>query len=329
MSEPLGVYDVFIIGAGPKGMACGIDAKHAGLKYLLVDKGCLVNSLYHYPPNMGFFTSRDLLEIGNIPFPSVHVKPTREEALEYYRSVTERFQLAIRFYERVVSVEGRDGAFRITTQKAEGEKHCYHSRKLVIATGYYDLPNLMGIPGEDSGKVSHYYTGPYEFYRQRVAVIGGGSIGLCAVAVAIHAGAEVALVARHDAQHEAGARLGAEQASGSYDVVVDAAGTKSSLERALELCRPAGTLLLLATYWSGLELPGFALCMKEVNVVPASMYSRQGAARDVDVAAGILASRPEIPDTLISHRFPLDAAPEAFRAAADRRSGAIKVVLEP
>ena len=196
MTEPLEVYDVLIIGAGPTGLACGIDAKHAGLKYLLVDKGCLVNSLYNYPPNMGFFTSRDLLEIGNIPFPSVHVKPTREEGLEYYRSVTQRFQLPIRFYERVVKVEGRDGAFRITTQKAEGEEHGYHSRKLVVATGYYDLPNLVGIPGEDLGKVSHYYSGPYEFYRQRVAVIGGSNSAAETALDLYRHGAEVVLVHR-------------------------------------------------------------------------------------------------------------------------------------
>ena len=138
---------------------------------------------------------------------------------------------------------------------------------------------------------------------QRVAVIGGGSIGLCSVAAATQAGAEVALVARHDAQREAGAHLGAGEAEGSFDLVVDAAGTKASLEHALELCRPGGRLLLVATYWSGLELPGFALCMKEVNVIPASMYGRQGASRDVEVAAGILASRPEIGTALIRRAF--------------------------
>lgn len=196
MKEPLDVLDVFIIGAGPTGLACGIDAKHAGLKYLLVDKGCLVNSLYNYPPNMGFFTSRELLEIGGIPFPSVHVKPTREEALEYYRSVTQMFQLPIRFYERVVNIDGQDGAFRISTQKGEGEKHCYHSRKLVIATGYYDLPNLMGIPGEELSKVSHYYTGPYEFYQQRVAVIGGSNSAAETALDLYRHGAEVILIHR-------------------------------------------------------------------------------------------------------------------------------------
>lgn len=164
---------------------------------------------------------------------------------------------------------------------------------------------------------------------QRVAVVGGGTIGLCSVAAARASGAEVALIARHDAQREAGARLGAVEATDGYDLVVDAAGTRPALETALALCRPGATLLLVATYWSGFELPGFALCMKEVNVVPASMYGRAGPSRDVDVAAGLLARQREIAPALITHRFPLEAAPEAFRTAADRRAGAIKVVLEP
>ncbi len=164
---------------------------------------------------------------------------------------------------------------------------------------------------------------------ERVAVIGGGSIGLCSVVAAHAAGAKVDLVARHDAQRAAGARLGAGEPSDGYDLVIDAAGTKSALEQAITLCRPGARLLLVATYWAGLELPGMALCMKEVDVVPASMYGRAGVARDVDVAAGTLALNPEFAKTVISHRYPLEAAPEAFATAADRAAGAIKVVLEP
>jgi threonine dehydrogenase-like Zn-dependent dehydrogenase len=163
----------------------------------------------------------------------------------------------------------------------------------------------------------------------RVAVVGGGSLGLCVVAAVRAAGGEVALVARHDAQRAAGERLGASPVSGSYDLVVDAAGTRAALETAVGLCRPGSSLLLVASYWDGLELPGFLLCMKEIRVVPASLYGRRGVARDVDVAAATLAMRPEIASALITHRFPLDAAVEAFRTAADRKSGAIKVVLEP
>ena len=163
----------------------------------------------------------------------------------------------------------------------------------------------------------------------RVAVIGAGSIGLCAAAAASHAGAEVTVLARHDSQREAAARLGAVELSGEYELVIDAAGTAAALERAVELCRPGGTLLLVATYWEGLELPGFDLAMKEVRVLPASMYGRVGPVRDIDAAAALLAARPEIAEVLITHRFPLDAAAEAFATARDRASGAIKVVLEP
>lgn len=165
---------------------------------------------------------------------------------------------------------------------------------------------------------------------ERVAVVGGGALGLLAVAAARAAGAEVGLAARHDAQREAGTRLGAGPARDGSDLVIEAAGTKAALEQAVALARPGGRLLLLATYWSGLELPGFALCLKEVNVIPASMYGRApGGPRDIDAAAALLAARPEIAPALVTHRFPLDAAPEAFRTAADRAGGAIKVVLEP
>ena len=197
------------------------------------------------------------------------------------------------------------------------------------------VPLATGVTPEDACLVEPLAVAVHGLRRARVsggarvAVIGGGSIGLCAVAVAARAGAEVALVARHDAQREAGARLGAAEPAGSYELVVDAAGTPSALALAVELCRPGGTLLLLATYWSGLELPGFAVCLKEVTVVPASMYGRAGASRDVEVAAAILAARPEIAAAIITHRFPLEAAREAFAAAADRGGGAIKVVLEP
>ena len=164
---------------------------------------------------------------------------------------------------------------------------------------------------------------------QRVAVVGAGSIGLCALAAAGSAGGEVALVARHERQREAGARLGAREIDGEYDLVVEAAGTQSALEQAALLCKPGGTLLLLATYWSGISLPGFLVSMKEIRIVPASMYGREGAIRDIDVASALLAGQPAIAETMITHRFPLDAAVEAFETAASRSAGAIKVVLEP
>jgi threonine dehydrogenase-like Zn-dependent dehydrogenase len=164
----------------------------------------------------------------------------------------------------------------------------------------------------------------------RVAVVGGGTIGLCAVAVARAAGASVDLVARHEAQKEAGRRLGAGEIAGRYERVVDAAGSTSALEQAVELCAPGATLLLLATYWEGvLSLPAFGVTLKEVRIVPSSLYSRGPQGRDVDTAASVLAGDRRIAETLVTHRFPLDAAAEAFAVARDRSRGAIKVVLEP
>jgi threonine dehydrogenase-like Zn-dependent dehydrogenase len=165
--------------------------------------------------------------------------------------------------------------------------------------------------------------------NQRVAVIGGGNIGLCAVAAARARGAEVALVARHDAQRAAGERLGAGRASGVYDVVIEAAGSESALAQAIELAKPGASVWIPGIYWGPLALPGLAMCMKEVSLCPTMLYGRHAGGRDADAAAALLAATPELPRALITHRFPLDAAREAFATAADRKSGAIKVVLEP
>jgi threonine dehydrogenase-like Zn-dependent dehydrogenase len=165
---------------------------------------------------------------------------------------------------------------------------------------------------------------------ERVAIVGGGAIGLCAVAAAAAAGCRVSLAARHDRQREAGVRLGAKAlAQGEADVAIDCAGTSESLARCAESLRPNGTLLLLAAAWGALALPGFAFVAKELTLTVASMYGRSAQGRDVDAAAALLASRPALGELLITHRFPLEAAAEAFRTARDRRSGAIKVVLEP
>jgi threonine dehydrogenase-like Zn-dependent dehydrogenase len=164
---------------------------------------------------------------------------------------------------------------------------------------------------------------------ERVAVVGGGSIGQLALVAARATGAAVDLEARYDPQREAASRLGAGTVSDGYDVVIEAVGTSAALTRAIELCRPGGRVVLLGTYWDGVEIKGHDLTMKEIDLVPASMYSRAGPSRDFDVAAAILADRQEISGTVITHRFPLDAAPEAFETARDRAAGAIKVVLEP
>jgi threonine dehydrogenase-like Zn-dependent dehydrogenase len=162
----------------------------------------------------------------------------------------------------------------------------------------------------------------------RVAVIGGGSIGLSALVAARAEGAEVAVAARHPHQIEAARRLGGVDLEGEYPVVIDCAGTAEALEQAVRLCRPGGTLVLLASYWGGMTLPGFALCLKEIRIVPSSLYDHCHASSDFVRAAEILATVPDVADTLITHRLPLDEAPRAFEIAADRRAGAIKVVLE-
>jgi bacillithiol disulfide reductase len=188
--------DVLIVGAGPTGLACGIEAARAGLALLMVEKGCLVNSLFHYPANMTFFTTRERLEIGDIPFSSVNLKPTRAEALEYYRRVTDHYHLPIRFDERVVSLHPHDGGFRAEAELRSGKRHSYTSRKVIVATGYYDLPNYLGIPGEDLRKVSHYAEEGHAFYGRKVAVIGGAnSAAIMALDLYRH-GAQVTLIHR-------------------------------------------------------------------------------------------------------------------------------------
>ncbi|MGH9404505.1 MAG: YpdA family putative bacillithiol disulfide reductase [Terriglobia bacterium] len=167
--------DVLIVGAGPTGLACGIEAGRAGLKQLLVEKGCLVNSLFNYPPGMTFFTSRERLEIGGIPLPSLNVKPTRAEALEYYRCVAEYYRLPIRYQQRATAVEKTGVGFVVRTVDNWQREHFYAARTLILATGYYDLPNCLGIPGEDLPHVSHYYADAHAFYRRKVVVIGAAN----------------------------------------------------------------------------------------------------------------------------------------------------------
>jgi len=163
----------------------------------------------------------------------------------------------------------------------------------------------------------------------RVAVVGGGAVGLCAVAGAAAAGAEVALVARYLHQAEAGRRLGAREVAGTYDLVVECAGSASALKESVGLCRPNGRLLLLGTFWDGLDFPHYAVAQKGLTLFATMMYARSGAGRDCDRAVALLAGNPEIARSLISHRFPLEEAPKAFEVARERRAGAIKVVLEP
>jgi threonine dehydrogenase-like Zn-dependent dehydrogenase len=197
------------------------------------------------------------------------------------------------------------------------------------------VPLPAGLALADASLVEPLAVAVYALRRaglrrpQRVVVIGGSTIGLCAVAAARAIGAEVALVARHDAQRAAGDRLGARAATGEYDLVVEAAGSESALARAVELAKPGGTVVIPGIYWGPIAMPGWAMLVKEVSLCPSLFYGRHAGGRDVDAAAALLATTPELPRTIITHRFPLDAAREAFAVAADRKSGAIKVVLEP
>jgi len=166
-------YDIICVGAGPTGLACAMEAKRAGMRALVIDKGCLCNSIYHYPVNMVFFTTPELLEIGDLPLVCGGEKPTRTEALKYYRKGTEHYALELRLFEKVLRVDGQAGAFTVVTQTDDASEQRYHTKNVVVATGYYDLPNEMGVPGEHQPHVNHYYTEPHEFWNQHVAVIGG------------------------------------------------------------------------------------------------------------------------------------------------------------
>ncbi|HKH98984.1 MAG TPA: YpdA family putative bacillithiol disulfide reductase [Candidatus Sulfotelmatobacter sp.] len=193
--------DVLVIGAGPTGLACAIEVQKLGLSVIVLDKGCLVNSLFHYPANMVFFTTPELLEIGDIPFTTAQQKPTREEALEYYRKVSEHYHLDVRQYEWVKTVLGEDGHFTITATDRAGRPHDYRAKKVIVSTGYYDLANQLGIPGEELPKVSHYYGEPHPYYDTDVLVIGGKNSAAIAVLDLWRHGARVTLVHREAQLH--------------------------------------------------------------------------------------------------------------------------------
>lgn len=188
------MHDLIIIGAGPIGMTCAIEAKRAGLDALIIDKGMLVNTLFHFPINMTYFSTSLLLEIGDVPFVSHDEKPTRRESLEYYRRVYESWKLNAHFYEEVLDVQKANDHFQVITNKST-----YQSRSVVAATGFYDLPVLMNVPGEDLPKVRHYYVEPHPYVDQKVAVIGAAN-SACDVALELwHKGADVTMIIREGA----------------------------------------------------------------------------------------------------------------------------------
>ena len=224
----MSIRDVLIVGAGPSGLATAIAAKQQGLDYVLVEQGMLVNGIFNFPTHMVFFTTPELLEIGGLPLVTPYDKPTRLEALRYYRRVVDTFDLQISFHERVVEIDppslappasafaeasadrrslggggsaGRtsdeDGVFVVTTLDAKGTRRARHARAVVLAIGYYDHPNYLGIPGEDLPHVSHYYTDPHPYYRQRVVIVGGKNSAAETALELFRAGAHVTLVHRH------------------------------------------------------------------------------------------------------------------------------------
>lgn len=182
-------YDVVIIGAGPIGLACAIEAQKAGLQYVVIDKGCLVNSLFHYPAHMTFFSTSERLEIGGIPFTTVNAKPNRLEAIEYYRRVAMFFCLQLRLFEKVIRVEKQENCFQVYTHKQQ-----YSSRFVIVATGFYDMPVRLKVPGDDLPKVTHYYKEPHFYAFQNVVVVGGNNSAVDAALETWRKGAAVTMV---------------------------------------------------------------------------------------------------------------------------------------
>ncbi len=184
-------YDIVIIGGGPIGIACGLEAKKKGLSYVILEKGPIVNSLFNYPVNMQFFSSSEKLEIDEIPFISKEPKPRRSDALEYYRRIVTSNKLNINLFEKVENISKTDAIFSITSSK-----ETYKSSNVVLATGFYDIPNKMNVPGEDLKKVSHYYNDPHYYAQQKVAVIGASNSAIDAALECYRKGAEVDLIIR-------------------------------------------------------------------------------------------------------------------------------------
>jgi thioredoxin reductase (NADPH) len=187
------IINTIIIGAGPIGLACGLEAKKRNLTHLIIEKGCLVNSLFHYPTNMTFFSTSERLEIGEIPFVSHGDKPTRREALEYYRRASEAWKLNVNTYEEVLFIEKLDKTFLIKTDKAE-----YTATNVVVSTGFYDKPNLLNIPGEDKPKVKHYFDEAHPYAYLKLIVIGGGNSAVDVALETYRRGSNVTMIIRED-----------------------------------------------------------------------------------------------------------------------------------
>lgn len=196
MLEEQEIYDALVVGAGPTGLACAIELQKIGCNAIVLDKGCVVNSIYHYPTNLTFFTTPELLEIGDIPMTSLNDKPGKIEALKYYRRVAEHYKLRLRQYEQVISVQGPDGDFKIEALDRDGRLRSYRSKKVILATGYYDVANRLNVPGEDMPKVLHYYRDAHPYFDQDVVVIGAKNSAAIAALELFWTGARVTLIHR-------------------------------------------------------------------------------------------------------------------------------------
>jgi bacillithiol disulfide reductase len=185
------ILDVIIIGAGPIGLACGIEAKKDNLGYLIIEKGSIVNSIFHYPTNMTFFSTSERIEIGYVPFVSHGVKPTRREALEYYRRVKGAYDLNVNTYEKVLEVEKDKGVYKVTT-----DKNIYSAKNIIIATGYYDNSNFINVDGEELSKVNHYFDEPHPYAYLKTAVVGAGNSAVDVALELFRVGAEVTMIIR-------------------------------------------------------------------------------------------------------------------------------------
>jgi thioredoxin reductase (NADPH) len=242
------IFDVLVVGAGPTGLACAIETQRAGLRTVVIDKGCLCNSLFHYPSGMTFFTTPELLEIGDMPFSSPNQKPSRNEALEYYRKVADHYRLELRQYQTVSSLTGEDGDFRVTSIDQFARQRSYVARKLILATGYYDLPNYLEVPGEELPKVLHYYHDPHPYYDQNVLVVGGKNSAAIAALDLWRHGARVTLVHRGEAMHhhvkywilpDINNRIKNGEVTAYFSTSVDRIG-----EDSVDLLTPKGTVTL-------------------------------------------------------------------------------------
>ncbi|MFP3592783.1 YpdA family putative bacillithiol disulfide reductase [Chryseobacterium sp. SIMBA_038] len=186
------ILDILIVGAGPIGLNCALEAKKNNLNYLIIEKGTIVNSLYNYPLYMRFFSTAEKLEIDEIPFITTAPKPGRQDALEYYQGIARQKNININLYEKVLNISKDDDIFKVETSKGE-----YLAKNVIISTGFYDIPNLMDIPGENLEKVKHYYTEPYPYAKQKIVVVGSSNSSVDAALETYRKGAEVTMIVRH------------------------------------------------------------------------------------------------------------------------------------